>query len=243
MPATKERETTAVVKSSLADNPSFRPSACNPRARACNAMGDTCTKIAMPNGKCTRHNGGAKRGVESATFVHGRNSKDLTAIEAKIPAFLTEVYAELAQDWAGAVDGTPIINLQKADIYEMYGRLPSGESGEAWVKLRDRLREYTDARDRGPVTATEAESTLAALSLLVEVGCGEWELRERISTERVRFSQVASVEIKRREKASNVIAAGLVRGILRIVNAALQGHPDLLSRIHRDVATLLTGSK
>lgn len=239
----------SLIPSPMADTSSlpFRGSACNPRARACRAKGDTCTKIAMRNGYCTRHGGKSLSGAASPRYKGAGQSQ----LDKALPAYLKETYASYREDWAGLVDLSDMLAVQKSTIEDLYARMPSGESGETWKALRSHQNAYREALSILSGSATgkrreEAEyqrdQALTSIMSLIEEGAEEWRQRKEIGDEIDRLNRVVSTETKRRESASNVMAMHLVKRILHIIQTNVTDPKDQ-AKIQRELSALFAQGK
>lgn len=112
---------------------------------------------------CYHHGGWSPRGKSSATFQHGRYSKDLpTQLATKYHQALAD------KDRLALVEEIALID---ARLSEVLGGLARGESGQVWFDLRDTWAEYTKAQSNGNTAATAAP--LARIGTLIQHGLSE----------------------------------------------------------------------
>lgn len=121
--------------------------------------GECQSTILCRNGRCRVHGGATPRGVASPHFKHGRYSKSL-------PAQLGARYLEAQRD-PGLHELRDEIALTDARITELLGRLGTGESGAAWLRLREVFARLIDA-----ITEQNAVLVQARLEMIRRILAG-----------------------------------------------------------------------
>jgi len=225
------------------DGLTFRPSAMNPKARACNAKGDTCILPAMANGKCYKHSGRAKSGADLPQYKGAGYSK----LDKALPGYLQELKDSYMEDWAAVTDLTDVASERRAVMADMWARFPSGESGETWKALREHCKAYRRAESivngsasgrRLEEAVQERDDALSSMLYLIEEGAQEAQLHEAIGKEAERLTRIVGVENKRRESAANVHAIHMVKRLLYAMQTDVQ-NPEDRARLQRSVNAIL----
>ena len=116
-------------------NTSQEPARCGGKKRD----GSKCRKFPVRggNGRCERHNGRAKRGVEHHSYINGKHSKYL-------PYPFADTYKE-AQSDETLLSVRDEIALSDAMIMSLLPTLETGESVDAWKAMGDITRDLKDA--------------------------------------------------------------------------------------------------
>lgn len=194
---------------------------------------------------CRKHGGNVPSGAQHPNFKHGRYSR----LAAAMPSYLREKSEEALEDWESLTDLSDKLSAQEAMLVDLYGKLPTGESGETWRALKEHWAAYEDA-ERGLATSRGNEKlfdkwesqrvqALESVKYLIAEGAAEWQTREAIGKELDRYTNIAAVETKRREKAATVQSMFLVKSLLGIIQQyTANEHKGTVQRI---LAQLFTG--
>src|SRR5215218_5374034 len=128
---------------------------------ATNRAGGTCRAVPMSNGRCKNHGGLTPAGIASPHFQHGRYSRVIPRVAARLAAAAADPnYLELRQE----------IALVDARLGELLGRLDDGEHGGLWTTVLSRWAAYTLAQG----TAAEAEMR-EKLACAITTGADDWK--------------------------------------------------------------------
>lgn len=194
---------------------------------------------------CKEHGGYALSGAMNPAFKHGRRSR----LAAAMPKYLRERSEEALEDWESLTDLSDKLSAQEAMLVDLYEKLPTGESGETWKALKEHWTAYEEA-ERGLFTSAGNEKSrdkwehqrvnaLESVKYLISEGATEWQTRDAIGKELDRYTNIASVETKRREKAANVQSMFLVKALLGIIQQyTANEHKGTVQRL---ISGLFTG--
>lgn len=203
-------------------------------ARQCSAKtkrtGSRCKNPAV-NGvaTCRMHGGKSARGVASGTFKTGRYSKAL-------PARLMERY-DLSREDSGLTDLSDELALTDARLFELLGRVDSGESGRLWDMLGKAKREYERESDQ-PKKAAILHGILA----LIEEGLEDRANWAEIAALMEQRRKLVDTERRRLADASQMVTASEALSLVRAVVAIVQEHvtdPLTIAAIHGGLAGVL----
>lgn len=171
---------------------------------------------------CSIHGGKTPKGIASATFVHGRYSKDL-------PGRLLSRYEEAQQD-PELLNLRGEIALIESRLGDLLGRVDTGEAGSLWRHLRASWQQY-----RRAMAAENAGGMAAAMAEIGETiarGAGDaaaWseiaglvqDRRKLVESERKRIVEAhQSVELSRAMLIVQIVLDVMHR---RIADRALMG--------------------
>jgi hypothetical protein len=194
---------------------------------------------------CKEHGGYLPSGIAHPNFKHGRRSR----LAAAMPAYLREKSESALEDWENLTDLSDKLSAQEAMLVDLYEKLPTGESGETWRALKEHWAAYEEA-ERGLLTCrgdgkahdkweSQRVQALESVKYLISEGAAEWQTREAIGKELDRYTNIAAVETKRREKAANVQSMFLVKALLGIIQQyTANEHKGTVQRL---ISGLFTG--
>ena len=207
--------------------------------------GSSCTQPAMANGRCRMHNGKAVEGIEHHSFKHGRYSR----LAAAMPKYLREKSESALEDWESLTDLSDKLSAQEAMLVDLYEKLPTGESGETWRALKSHWEAYEKACKMLQKCTTGSKAweeweyqrvnALEQVEHLILFGAAEWQTREAIGKELDRYTNIAAVETKRREKAATVQSMFLVKSLLAIIQQYTANEHK--ATVQRLISGLFTG--
>jgi hypothetical protein len=194
---------------------------------------------------CKEHGGYLPSGAAHPGFKTGKYSR----LAAAMPKYLREKSEEALEDWESLTDLSDKLSAQEAMLVDLYEKLPTGESGETWRALKT----HWEAHDKACKMLTKCTTgskaweeweyqrvnALEQVEHLILFGAAEWQTREAIGKELDRYTNIASVETKRREKAANVQSMFLVKALLGIIQQyTANEHKGTVQRL---ISGLFTG--
>lgn len=196
---------------------------------------EPCTQSAMENGKCWLHGGKTPVGIASASFKHGRHSKDLpTRLAARYQASLADPeLLSLRSD----------ISLLDARLNDVLQGVSNEESGELWKKLKEALREYDGVSSSSKNYESDRAEAFGTMRWLINEGYQEWQswkdirfiLQERkalVDSERNRLKDMQQLISTDR---AMVLIAAVTDSIKRNVT-----DPTALAAISNDLRAIIT---
>jgi hypothetical protein len=195
--------------------------------------GTPCRGIAMANGRCRMHNGGAARGIAASRFRHGRYS-------ASIPARLAARYAEAATD-PKLLELRDEIALVDARLEDLLSRVDTGESGALWRNLMTARMELLTAQK----TLDKAGQLAALRDILDLIGQGHADYRAWAELANVLEQRRRLVESERKRlvEAGLMITAEQALNLMAAVMSAVKENvhdSETLARISRTIDALAT---
>lgn len=144
---------------------------------------------------CYHHGAKSLSGEESPSFKHGRYQNAL-------PARMVERYQEHLKDPAATVLKDEVA-LTRAMQEDLLGRLDSGESGAAWLELKNAWRQFQEAQPMKDATA--AGRALRRMGELIAGGADEAEARKEIRATTTQIRQLAESERRRAVENQEVL--------------------------------------
>jgi len=176
---------------------------------------DRCRCHAMKGKEvCYHHGGKSLSGVASASFIHGRYSKEL-------PDRLLGKYMEMAED-VQLMELRQDIALVDTRISDVLKRVDTGESGRLWRELRDAFDRYAVARAKADVSAMTLH--LNSLTDLISEGMQDWASWDEIGKLLDRRARLVEVERKRIESAHDTMTAKQAMVLLASVVDTIRRH-------------------
>ena len=194
---------------------------------------------------CKEHGGYLPSGVMHPGFKDGRRSR----LAAAMPDYLRENAEDALEDWENLTDLSEKLSAQQSTLLDLYRKLPTGESGETWRALQSHHKAYTKACDMLLRCKSDSKAweeweyqrvnALEQIGFLIAEGAAEWQTREAIGKELDRYTNIAAVETKRREKAATVQSMFLVKSLLAIIQQyTANEHKGTVQRL---ISQLFTG--
>jgi hypothetical protein len=201
---------------------------------ACGAKtrrGSACAVAAMPNGKCYRHGGATQAGPGASRFIHGRYSKLLSA---RLLERFTEAQAD--PELLALRDEIALVDARIADVLQ---RVDSGESGEAWGKLRDLTQDLEQAIRTGDQVRLVVVA--AGLSMIAKGGLKDdaaWrEVLQLVGERRVLVESERRRWVQQRQMMTTVEAMTLLAAVVDVVRRHVPDH-DALRAISAELRAL-----
>jgi hypothetical protein len=204
----------------------FRVAAQNEPVKLCGSPlrkkpGVFCRKPAGPNGRCVLHGQNARRGPEHARWKSGAFSKYL-------PRDLRKRYEAWLQD-AELLASRNEVAMLKARLQELSSRLSTGETADAWGRLRETLakaKAACDARDEAALRAAVAEG-----ETITEAANANEAAWEAFTTLAERSTLIAQREARRLLEARLYVSAQEVRFLVASLAGAVIRHADAKTRL------------
>ena len=208
-----------------------------PRCSARSRSGAACRNAPVTGRtRCRMHGGASPRGAASASFKHGRYSRDL-------PSRLAARYSEAKHD-PERLRLHDEIALASSRAGELVARLDKGGGAEAWESVSAALAAYRAASSSGDGARTA--TALSALEQAVEAGCGEagiwrelWDVLDRgarfkAAERRLAVAEASAIQVDE--------ALALVAALVAIVRSHVTDR-ETLTAISRDTEKLLHGGE
>src|SRR5262245_3359933 len=192
-----------------------------------------CIRDPMANGRCYRHGGPSLVGIASPSFKTGRHSKYL-------PGRLAERSEEAQRD-PDRLALRDEIALLAARVNELLQRAHSGESGQLWVQLQSRWRDFERFRASGDVK--NMQLALETFAEPLSKGVADHAAWTEIGQLQDRRQRLVEAERRRLEQTQQTLtveeAMGLLRTVLDVIKRNVTDR-TVLSRIATELASLVT---
>jgi len=183
--------------------------------------------------RCQKHGGRSLSGVASPSFKTGRWSTAL-------PQRLLARY-EQAQSDGELLALRDEIQLTDARLGDLLSRADSGESGQLWLTLQQRWREFQRYRASGDVRRMQASVEL--LGEQVQRGVSDHEIWTEIGSLMDRRQRLVEAERRRLETMAQSLtveeAMGLLRTVLDVIRRNVTDRA-VLGRIASELGSLVT---
>lgn len=205
---------------------------CGAKTRA----GGECRSKPMPNGRCRMHNGNAPRGIASGRYKHGRNSKYLTAIPARLQSGYKA--ARQRDDLLELNNEIALLDTRLADVLS---RVDTGEAGKLWSDLQNALTAFQNAKAKGLAGVPEMNQHLATIESLIQQGVSDWAAWHEVSRLLEQRRKLVESERKRAVEQQEVITSQqaylLFNALLSVIHEHVTDR-DIKARIQADFIRL-----
>lgn len=202
-------------------------------AKTQRGQGPPCRRPPMRNGRCPKHGGKSLSGIAHPNFKTGKHIK----VQNLPPRMLDDAQAAL-NDPELASMRQDIVVLE-ARINDLIRRVDSGESGEAWRRAQDLLKEYHREQDE-----RRKRAILAEFSSVIDEGVADYDAWDEVSKIMDQRARLVAAEYKRLQINGQMIPVDRALSIIaRIMSAVRENVHDAgtLSRIV-NAAAKATGS-
>jgi hypothetical protein len=192
---------------------------------------DICmSQFVMENGRCRIHGGSVPRGVTHPSYIHGKSSK-----VAYLPDRLIKRAESLTGDVLDNIEES--ISIQKALESDLLERLKTGESGTAWLRLRDTVNALKHAYSAN----VDLTPILAQLQRLAKSGVGYDAVRHEIQSIHETQRKLTETLTKSRKEVQETYTQTQWNEMLQIILLSLKKHiadHALLGQITREWSAL-----
>jgi hypothetical protein len=152
-----------------------------------------CEQWAMTNGRCRKHGGRAKKGVDAPNFKHGRYSQALVGLS------LHDAYTQAVAD-PELLALKDDIALVVSRLQQLILKLPRGDTRDAWNGALTYARRLRPLVQRLPdPVVTRADEALRSLLALLEQGASEYVVWREITDAQAHLRALIDTERKYRE--------------------------------------------
>jgi hypothetical protein len=183
--------------------------------------GKPCTQIAMPNGRCRLHGGKSLAGIASPTYKDGMRSKF-----PGLPISLAEAYERGRTD-PELLNLTDEIALIYARLREIVTKIDIEDAEERWKMLREKLKEFDDARARKDGYAYG--QALAALHEIASEGGKDFMVWNDFLKTFAAYQKAIQQEQKRRMDMHALISTDQAVGFISEILLAVRQEVETLS--------------
>ncbi len=184
----------------------------------------------MPNGRCRIHGGATPVGIAHPNSTDGRTSK-----LAYLPDRLIKRAESLTGDSLDNIEQS--ISIQKALESDLLERLKSGESGAAWLKVRELAQTLENANNANVVL----DDLIAQLKALAQQGVGYDAIRHEIQGIHETQRKLTETLTKSRKEVQETYTQSQWNEMLTIILLSLKKHvtdQSLLGQITREWSAL-----
>ncbi|MDQ3653669.1 MAG: hypothetical protein M3457_01140 [Chloroflexota bacterium] len=194
--------------------------------------GAPCKSRAMPNGRCRMHGGKSLVGPASGTYKDGIYSKVL-------PTRLLRRYQDARSDTEllALRDQVALIDTR---LYDVLGRVESGESSQLWRELRSAYTAMQAAQKNGDTASLRL--ALVEIGDLIERGHGDWaawaDVRSLIRDRKSLVESERKRLVEMQQMVTSTQAMTLVTALVEAVHANVTD-PDALRAISAAVVRLV----
>ena len=188
------------------------------------------SQFVMENGRCRIHGGSVPRGVTHPSYIHGKASK-----MAYLPDSLIKRAESLTGDALDNIEES--ISIQKALESDLLERLKTGESGTAWLTLRDTVTALEHAHS----VSADIAPIIAQLQQLARSGVGYDVIRHEIQSIHESQRKLTETLTKSRKEVQETYTQTQWNEMLTIILLSLKKHITdhaLLGQITREWSAL-----
>jgi hypothetical protein len=187
----------------------------SPGSRRCGAKlrgkdGKTCNQWGIaPSGRCRLHGGASPRGSDHPSFVTGAYSREL-------PKSLRKDFLRFVND-PELISARTELAVLRTRLLALSGRVETGETADAWLRLRDQL-----AKAKAACEERDIDAVRAALAPAIEVTTSANETEAAWHAYVVlceRFTAIAAREARRLVDAKLMCSAETVHTIVHSIAA------------------------
>lgn len=195
--------------------------------------GQRCKRHAVPGKRvCVIHGGKSASGAASATFKHGRYSKDL-------PTRLAQRYHEAQAD-SELLELREEIALVDSRLADLLLRVDSGEAGHWWKELKRIYGEYQEAVGKSDVATMSKR--LAELGGSIQSGTSDYHAWGEVYNVIEQRRKLVESERKRMVELGQMISAAAAMVLIARLTEVIQTHVTdkrALAAIAADVGKLI----
>lgn len=194
--------------------------------------GERCKRHASPGmNVCYMHGGKSPRGMASASFKHGRYSKDL-------PTRLAGRYQEAVQD-TRLLELRDEIALVDSRLGDLLARVDSGEAGLHWQRLHATWDEFSEAQRAKDTEG--AGKAINELGRLIQRGASDYAAWHEVGIQLEQRRKLVESERKRLVEMQQMVTAERAMILLAAIVDVIRRHvsdKDALMAISADIRKL-----
>ena len=173
-----------------------------------------CGSPAMKNGKCHKHGGASKKGAEHGSYKTGEYS-------AYMPTGLRRKFEESLAD-PKLMQTRKDIALVDARIKELLEQLTTGETGDAWTRLRHVAGDFRKSLDKGD--KEKSNELLRQMFSIIIRGQQDSNHWQELSGQIDRRTRLVEAEFTRAVKMEAVMTEEQVMGVMSRLSSVVFKH-------------------